>query len=81
MRERKVEGIAALRDESDRNGMRIVIELKRDAKPNAVLNTLLNKTNLQVTFGINMLGLVDERAAHAAAQEGALPSSSSTART
>jgi DNA gyrase subunit A len=59
VRERKVEGIAALRDESDRNGMRIVIEVKRDAKPNSVLNTLLNKTNLQVTFGINMLGLVD----------------------
>src|SRR5919199_962580 len=59
VRERKIDGIAALRDESDRNGMRIVIEIKRDAQPNTVLNTLLAKTNLQVTFGINMLGLVD----------------------
>src|SRR5438874_96923 len=59
VRERKIEGIAALRDESDRNGMRIVIEVKRDAEPNTILNALLNKTNLQVTFGINMLGLVD----------------------
>ncbi len=59
VRERKVEGIAALRDESDRNGMRIVIEIKREAQPNTVLSTLLNKTNLQITFGINMLGLVD----------------------
>ncbi len=59
VRERKVEGIAAMRDESDRNGMRIVIEIKRDAKPNAILSTLLNRSNLQITFGINMLGLVD----------------------
>ena len=59
VRERKVEGVAALRDESDRNGMRVVIEIKRDSQPNTVLNLLLNRTNLQVTFGINMLGLVD----------------------
>jgi len=59
VRERKVEGIAAMRDESDRNGMRIVMEIKNGFQPNTVLNTLLGKTNLQVTFGINMLGLVD----------------------
>ena len=59
VRERKVEGIAAMRDESDRSGMRVVIEVKPGFQPNSVINTLLGKTNLQVTFGINMLGLVD----------------------
>jgi len=59
VRERKVEGIAAMRDESDRNGMRVVIEVKSGVQPNTVINTLLGKTNLQITFGINMLGLVD----------------------
>ncbi|HXT38326.1 MAG TPA: DNA gyrase subunit A, partial [Chloroflexota bacterium] len=59
VRERKLEGISALRDESDRTGMRIAIEIKRDATAAAVLKTLYHKTNLQVTFGINILGLVD----------------------
>ncbi|HVC81980.1 MAG TPA: DNA gyrase subunit A [Chloroflexota bacterium] len=59
VRERKLEGISALRDESDRTGMRIAIEIKRDATAAAVLKTLYHKTNLQITFGINMLGLVD----------------------
>ncbi|MGH2346348.1 MAG: DNA gyrase/topoisomerase IV subunit A, partial [Chloroflexota bacterium] len=59
VRERKLDGISALRDESDRTGMRIAIELKRDADSATVLKTLYQKTNLQVTFGINMLGLVD----------------------
>ena len=59
VRERKVEGISAMRDESDRSGMRIAIEVKRDAQLNSVLNVLLAKTDLQTTFGINMLGLVD----------------------
>jgi DNA gyrase subunit A len=59
VRERKLDGISALRDESDRTGMRIAIELKRDADSAVVLKTLYQKTNLQVTFGINMLGLVD----------------------
>ncbi len=59
VRERKVEGVAALRDESDRTGMRVVIEVKKEATPNVLLQTLFAKTNLQTTFGINMLGLAD----------------------
>jgi len=57
--EKRIEGIADLRDESDRNGMRIVIELKRDANTEIVENQLLAHTRLQVTFGINMVALVD----------------------
>ena len=56
--EKKVEGISALRDESDRNGMRIVIELKKDANAQVVLNTLYKHTQMQDTFGVNMLALV-----------------------
>lgn len=59
--ERKVEGIADLRDESDRQGMRIVIELKREAQPYAVLNNLYKHTQLQQTFGVIMLAIVDRR--------------------
>jgi len=55
----RLEGIHDLRDESDRDGMRIVIELKRDAQPRAVLNNLFKHTQLQTTFGVNMLALVD----------------------
>ncbi|MCM8747117.1 DNA gyrase subunit A [Thermomicrobium sp. CFH 73360] len=55
----RLEGIHDLRDESDRDGMRIVIELKRDAQPRAVLNNLFKQTQLQTTFGVNMLALVD----------------------
>jgi len=55
----RLEGIHDLRDESDRDGMRIVIELKRDAQPKAVLNNLFKHTQLQTTFGVNMLALVD----------------------
>jgi DNA gyrase subunit A len=58
-RERKVEGISDLRDESDRDGMRIVIELKRDAIPQIVLNRLYKHTQMQSTFGAIMLALVD----------------------
>ncbi|WP_186576853.1 DNA gyrase subunit A [Aquibacillus kalidii] len=58
-RDKRIEGITDLRDESDRNGMRIVIELRRDANPNVVLNNLYKQTSLQTTFGINMLALVD----------------------
>ncbi|RCW64581.1 DNA gyrase subunit A [Saliterribacillus persicus] len=58
-RDKKLEGITDLRDESDRNGMRIVIELRRDANPNVVLNNLYKQTSLQTSFGINMLALVD----------------------
>ncbi|WP_427340706.1 DNA gyrase subunit A [Caloranaerobacter sp. DY30410] len=61
VRDKKIEGISALRDESDRNGMRIVIELKRDANPNVVLNNLYKHTQLQDTFSIIMLALVDDQ--------------------
>ena len=57
VRAKEIEGIADLRDESDREGMRIVIELKRDATAEVVLNQLYRFTNLQTTFGINMLAL------------------------
>jgi DNA gyrase subunit A len=59
VREKKLEGISDLRDESDRSGMRIVIELKRGAVPNIVLNNLYKRTTLQTTFGVNMVALVD----------------------
>ncbi|CCQ96923.1 DNA gyrase (subunit A) [[Clostridium] ultunense Esp] len=59
VRDKKLEGISDLRDESDRDGMRIVIELKRDANPNIVLNNLYKQTQLQVTFGVIMLALVN----------------------
>jgi DNA gyrase subunit A len=59
VRERKVTGIADLRDESDRTGTRMVIELKRDAVPQVVLNQLYKNTQLQETFGVNMVALVD----------------------
>ncbi len=57
--EKKLEGISDIRDESDRNGMRIVIELKRDVYPTIVLNYLYKHTQMQETFGVNMLALVD----------------------
>ncbi|MEY4480210.1 MAG: hypothetical protein RLZZ267_888 [Bacillota bacterium] len=59
VREKKLDGITDLRDESDRNGMRIVIELRRDANPNIVLNNLFKHTAMQTNFGINMLALVN----------------------
>ena len=57
--DKRLEGISDIRDESDRNGMRIVIELKRDANPQVVLNRLFAQTQLQTTFAINMLALVE----------------------
>ena len=57
--EKRLEGIADIRDESDRDGMRIVIELKRDAYPRVVLNNLYKQTPLQANFGANMLALVN----------------------
>ncbi|CAH8767858.1 DNA gyrase subunit A [Paenibacillus dendritiformis] len=60
VREKRVEGITDLRDESDRNGMRIVIELRRDVNPSVVLNNLYKHTALQSNFGINMLALVNQ---------------------
>ena len=59
VRDGKLDGISGLRDESDRSGMRIVIELKRDAQPMKVLNNLFKHTALQQTFGVNMLALVE----------------------
>jgi DNA gyrase subunit A len=57
--EKRLEGIADIRDESDRNGMRVVIELKRDAYPRVVLNNLYKQTPIQANFGANMLALVN----------------------
>ena len=59
--DKRLDGISDIRDESDRNGMRIVIELKRDANPQVVLNRLFAQTQLQTTFAINMLALVDDQ--------------------
>ncbi|MBP1153244.1 MULTISPECIES: DNA gyrase subunit A [unclassified Paenibacillus] len=59
VREKKIDGITDLRDESDRNGMRIVIELRRDVNPNVVLNNLYKQTAMQSNFGIIMLALVN----------------------
>ncbi|AQS54429.1 DNA gyrase subunit A [Novibacillus thermophilus] len=59
VREKKIEDITDLRDESDREGLRIVIELRRDANPQVVLNNLYKQTALQMSYGINMLALVD----------------------
>ncbi|MGH2447573.1 MAG: DNA gyrase subunit A, partial [Chloroflexota bacterium] len=60
-RDKKIVGIDALRDESDREGMRIVIELKREAQPRSVLNQLFKHTALQVNYSFNMLALVDQQ--------------------
>jgi DNA gyrase subunit A len=59
VKEGTIDGISDLRDESDRNGMRVVIELKREAQPRKVLNNLFKHTAMQSTFGVNMLALVD----------------------
>ncbi|WP_242222018.1 DNA gyrase subunit A [Bacillus cereus group sp. BfR-BA-01380] len=59
VRDKKIDGITDLRDESDRNGMRIVMELRRDANANVLLNNLYKHTSLQTSFGINMLSLVN----------------------
>jgi DNA gyrase subunit A len=59
VREKKIEGIKALRDESDKDGVRIVIELKKDSYPKKILNSLYKHTSLQTTFHLNMLALID----------------------
>ena len=59
--DKRLEGISDIRDESDRNGIRMVIELKRDANPQVVLNRLFAQTQLQTTFAINMLALVENQ--------------------
>ncbi len=61
VKDKKIEGISDLRDETDRNGMRIVIELKKDSNPQVVLNNLFKQTSLQSSFGIIMLALVDDQ--------------------
>src|SRR6266540_3736611 len=61
VREKRIDGIADMRDESDRQGMRLVIELKRESSPRTVLNQLYKYTAMQSSFGINMLALVVER--------------------
>ena len=61
VKDKRIEGISDLRDETDRNGMRIVIELKKDANPQVVLNTLFKQTALQSSFGIIMLALVENQ--------------------
>ena len=59
VRDKKLDGITDLRDESDRSGMRIVIELRRDVNPKVILNQLYKHTQLEDTFGVNMLALVN----------------------
>ena len=59
VKEKRLEGISELRDESDKDGMRIVIEIRRDSMADVVLNNLFQQTQLQVTFGINMVALLD----------------------
>ena len=61
VREKRLEGISDIRDETDRNGMRIVIELKKDANPQVVLNRLFAQTQMQTTFGVTMLALVNDQ--------------------
>lgn len=61
VQDKKIEGISDLRDESDREGMRIVIELKRDAVPDVLINQLYKHTSLQESFGVNMLAIDDGR--------------------
>ena len=61
VKDKRIEGISDLRDETDRNGMRMVIELKKDANPQVVLNTLFKQTALQNSYGIIMLALVDDQ--------------------
>ena len=61
VKDKKLEGISDIRDETDRNGMRVVIELKKDANPQVVLNRLFAQTQMQTTFGVTMLALVNNQ--------------------
>ena len=61
VRDKRIEGISDIRDETDRNGMRVVIELKKDANPQVVLNRLFAQTQMQTTFGVTMLALVNNQ--------------------
>ncbi|MDP3130943.1 MAG: DNA topoisomerase (ATP-hydrolyzing), partial [Bacillota bacterium] len=60
-KDKKIEGITDLRDESNRNGMRVVMELRRDVNPEVLLNNLYKNSQLQITFAVNMLALVDDK--------------------
>ena len=64
VRDKQIEGVAALRDESDRTGLKVVMDLKRDANPQVVLNHLYTQTAMQSTFAINMLALVPRKGSH-----------------
>ncbi len=59
IKEKKIEGITALRDESDKDGMRVVIELRRGELSDVLINNLYTQTQLQIVFGVNMVALVD----------------------
>src|SRR5690606_15210715 len=59
VRDKRIEGISDLRDESDKSGMRVVIELKRGELPEVILNNLYKETQMQDTFGMNMVALID----------------------
>ena len=61
VRDKRLEGISDIRDETDRNGMRVVIELKKDANPQVILNRLFAQTQMQTTFGVTMLALVNNQ--------------------
>ena len=61
MKDKRLDGISDLRDETDRNGMRVVIELKKDANPQVVLNNLFKLTPMQTSFPVNNIALVDGR--------------------
>ncbi|WP_350650316.1 DNA gyrase subunit A, partial [Pseudomonas sp. HY13-MNA-CIBAN-0226] len=61
VKEKKLEGITELRDESDKDGMRVVIELRRGEVPEVILNNLYAQTQLQSVFGINVVALIDGR--------------------
>ena len=61
VRDKRLEGISDIRDETDRNGMRVVIELKKDANPQVVLNRLFAQTQMQTTFGVTMLALINNQ--------------------
>jgi DNA gyrase subunit A len=61
VKERKIEGITDIRDESDRDGLRVVLEIKRDGQPTIILNQLFKFTQMQSTFGVNMLAIVNNR--------------------
>ncbi len=80
VREKKIEGISDLRDESDRDGIRIVIELKRGEVPEVVLNQLYKHTPMQTTFGIIMLAIVDNQPQVLTLARPAARTSSTTAR-